>query len=201
VKILFLKLKTILKKEVLPLEVFVIDTIRKKNMSMNPNARFSYNGELREIDVHCFFTDSNLDGHTKRRIPLLVRSSLIVECKKSDKPWIFFHPEQKKYSELFTHIAYVSSLDPYFRREGYVDTVNHLKLFTDKRIKLHYENESIPECISYVEAFRDPNKELDIFKAIQSVQRYTENEQKKQRAYIDAEGERCCSVRFLLSSG
>ena len=54
-KDLIKKIKGDIEKCGFPLEIFVIDVCSKKNTGRMPNQRYTYQDELKEIDLHAFF--------------------------------------------------------------------------------------------------------------------------------------------------
>jgi len=84
-----------------PLEFYVFKTLRDNNWSVYPHPLYlpetDTTGKYFEVDV------AACKLNTKSRI----LSSLIIECKKSEKPWVFF----KDKSNLSIYALTLSSLD------------------------------------------------------------------------------------------
>jgi len=163
-KDLIKKIKKEIKDSGFPLEIFVIDICSKKNTGRMPNQRYTYEGELKEIDLHAFFEE--IDYNTKKT-PQHTSSNLIIECKKSrDKPWVFFSSPMFANSDSFSFLKYLSSYDSYFSKKKKHKLLGRIW----KNIKKnHYLDRKIPKCISYFEAFKNPSQESKIYEAIQSV--------------------------------
>ena len=126
-----------IKKEIMksgfPLEIFIIDICSKKNTGRMPNQRYTYEGKLKEIDLHAFFEDTEFESKSN---PQLTSSNLIIECKKSkEKPWIFFSSSMFKKSDSFHFLKYLSTYDDYFRKTREHDLLNQIRKHISKN---HY---------------------------------------------------------------
>lgn len=70
---------------------------------------------------------------------------------------------------MLYHLKYVSEYDLYFGSEQRKPLLAQIS----PRLKRnHYSDRTIPRCISYYEAFKDPNQPSDIYKAIDNVLTY-----------------------------
>ena len=129
-----------------------------------PNQRYTYDGKLKEIDLHAFFEDIKF---TSKSIPQHTSSNLIIECKKSkEKPWVFFSSAMFQKSDSFCFLKYLSTYDFYFDKKKNQRLLGQL---WEEIKKNHYLDTTVPKCISYFEAFKNPNQESQIYGAIQSV--------------------------------
>ena len=149
-----------------PLEIHCLNICSKKNTGRMPNIRYSYEGELREIDLYAFFEEINLDPREGENLQY-TSTSIIVECKKSKYPWVFFSSNLYGSEDVFCFAKYISDFDLYFAgiNEPNLNTQIYKKLR-----KNHYKhNKGVPYCLSYVEAFRKPDAPSEVYKAIQSV--------------------------------
>jgi len=163
-KDLIRKIKEEIEKSGFPLELFVIDICSKKNTGRKPNQRYTYDGKLKEIDLHAFFEEIKFNSSSN---PQHTVSSLIIECKKSkEKPWIFFSSPMFKGSHSFHFLKYLSTYDDYFLKNKKHKLLGQIWKHITKN---HYLDTKIPKCISYFEAFKNPNQESRIYDAVQSV--------------------------------
>ena len=80
------KITNEIKRSGFPLEMHCLNVCSKKNTGRMPNIRYSYKGELKEIDLYAFFEEITPEAEN----PQYTSTSIIVECKKSKYPWVFF---------------------------------------------------------------------------------------------------------------
>ena len=135
---------------------------------------YRFYGKLKEIDIVAglgAYDESGLEG-----LATNTWTQLIIECKKSEeKPWVFFSvPEGSGRSDasVRTFTKYTSDLDSYFKTEGARFERGRSPLLA--RIaplcrQNHYADASIPRCVAYVEAFKNPDKPSEIYAALDSV--------------------------------
>ena len=95
---------------------------------------------------------------------------MIIECKKRlDKPWVFISSPSYSFSDMMFHLQYESEYNLYFARKQQYPLLPQIypKLFRN-----YYADPTIRRCVSYYEAFKDPQQPSDIYKAIDSVVSY-----------------------------
>jgi len=155
-----------IKQSGFPLEIHCLNICSKKNTGRMPNIRYSYEGNLREIDLYAFFEEINL--HPRKGENLQHTStSIVIECKKSKYPWVFFSTNLYGSEDIFPFTKYYSDFDLYFAEIN----APHLRTQIYKKLrKNHYKySKGVPYCLSYFEAFRKPDAPSEIYKAIESV--------------------------------
>ena len=95
-----------LEKVGFPVEVAISSDLENQNWAVYNGALFEDSDEskTREIDVHAVDVDFSLankvKGQTKRGNENKLISHLIIEVKKSDKPWIFFDNGRPSWPEI-----------------------------------------------------------------------------------------------------
>ena len=90
-----------------------------------------------------------------------VRHCLLLECKRSDKPWVIFT------SAVTSYDMGVYSIDTEGFSDAYLDTHNKQKdLIYDKLYKIHPFKSYLRRGRSYFEAFKDRETGVTIFKAL-----------------------------------
>ena len=157
------KITNEIKRSGFPLEMHCLNVCSKKNTGRMPNIRYSYKGELKEIDLYAFFEEITPEAEN----PQYTSTSIIVECKKSKYPWVFFSSSMYGTQDVSCFIKYYSEFDLYFAK---TKTPNLFNRINKKLKKNHYKySEGIPYCLSYFEAFKNPNAPSEIYKAIDSV--------------------------------
>jgi hypothetical protein len=160
------KIRKEIEKSGFPLELYVLDICSKKNTGRMPNLRYTYKGELREIDLNAFFEEINLNPKAGQNLQY-TSTSMIIECKKSEsKHWVFFSSEMHQNIDLFYFTKYVSGFDLYFNK---VKTYPLLGQIYKDLQQNHYMNKEVPKCISYLEVFKNPSGKSEIYEAIDSV--------------------------------
>ena len=160
------QIKKEIEKSGFPLELYVINICSKKNTGRMPNIRYTYEGNLREIDLYAFFEEINLNPKEGENLQH-TGTAMIIECKKSkDKPWVFFSSSMHQSTDVFCFTKYVSDFDLYFNREK---TYPLLSQIYENLSKNHYKDKRIPKCITYFEAFKNPSTSSEIYKGIDSV--------------------------------
>jgi hypothetical protein len=155
-----------IKRSGFPLEIYCLNVCSKKNTGRMPNIRYQCEEGVKEIDLYAFFEEINLTpkkGDNRQ----YTSTAVIIECKKSKYPWVFFSSKQYAGGPAFCFAKYYSDFDYYFDRIG----APHLGAQIFKKLKKnHYvDNKNVPHCLSYFEAFRKPDAPSEIYKAIESV--------------------------------
>ncbi len=163
------KIKKDMRNSGFPLEFHVLNVCSTKNMGRMPGLRYEFLGQAREVDLLAFFEHHTVDPK-EDATRQFTSTDLIIECKKrADKPWVFMSSPSYSFSNMIGYLKYTSEYDLYFANKKLDPLLFqifprlHSNLYTDK---------SIPRCISYYEAFRDPNQPNDIYKAIDTVVSY-----------------------------
>jgi len=160
------KIKRGIEKSGFPLEFYILDICSKKNTGRMPNMRYTYEGNLREIDLYAFFEEINLNPKREENLQH-TSTSMIIACKKSEgKPWVFFSSGMHQNMDLFCFTKYVSEFDLYFNKVKDYPLLG--QIYKDLH-QNHYMNKKVPKCISYVEAFKKPSGKSEIYEAIDSV--------------------------------
>jgi len=150
-----------------PVEIEVINACMMKRIPMMPSMRYEYQGDLREIDVLAYLESASSSPKENQQY---TSTELIIECKKSEsKPWVFF---SANLGHLLTmpqvgFVKYYSDFNAYFEKIGERSLLGQI---AHKLKNNHYNDSTIPRCITYCEAFRDQNtRENNIYSAIESV--------------------------------
>jgi hypothetical protein len=161
-----------------PLEIHVLNICSRKNMGRMPNYRYIYKDKPREIDLVAFFQDSrrprwvrSLHARPAKNLQVTL-TFMAIECKKSEKPWVFFSTHMFGRMAFTYFIQYVSALDSLFKK-GKSTTL--LERIRPRLSKNHYNDYSIPRCVTYCEPFRAPSPHSEIYEAVESVLSYTEH--------------------------
>ena len=145
-----------------PIELNVIEKLRRNNYLTFPNLTFiDEQKDLHEIDVLAMLVGG--DKHWKYG---MIGVSLIIECKQSqEKPWVFF---EEVYDPI-TAIGLVSKLSCV--SDLAVDyPVNSLLLGSaNSSLHKHHYKQNIPISRTFFEAFKKQDYKSDIYKAITSV--------------------------------
>lgn len=159
------KIREEIEKSGFPLELYVLDICSKKNTGRMPNVRYTYKGNLREIDLYAFFEEINLNPKRGENLQY-TSTSMIIACKKSKgKPWVFFSSEMHKNTDAFYFTKYVSGFDLYFNKTKTYPLLG--QIYKDLH-QNHYMNKKVLKCISYIEAFKSPDKS-EIYEGIDSI--------------------------------
>ena len=123
-------------------------------IEQNPSYLDENDHTSREYDIYAYRGDWGSKGS------IHLGNYLLIECKREDKPWVFFRNVAGR------------SLD----RPEYIKTSNLEILFGEKALLpyteinsiFHYFDESIPLCSSYYVAMSGAQERQTIFKAIMS---------------------------------
>lgn len=169
-----------LEKVGFPTEVVVTSTLEKAGWIVYPGALFEDNQEnkTREIDTHAVKVNDSLADQIKRKTKPggenKLISHLIIEVKKSDKPWIFFDngrpnwpliPEQNFKSEIKDI--------PIFFDELKILGLNHHRYIRAKFHKSYHVAFSSPSSPSVIyESLVKSAKALEYFKGIYGIGGY-----------------------------
>lgn len=152
-----------------PLELFVLDICSKKNTGRMPNRRYLHEGILRELDLHAFFEEIKLEPKKGENLQHTT-TDMIIACKTSrGKPWVFFSSKRFKHTDTFIFLKYVSDFDIYFGQNRTYPLLAHIHKNLSNSKKVHFKDKEIPRCLTYLEAFKNPSPQSDIYKAIDSV--------------------------------
>jgi hypothetical protein len=163
------KIKKDLQNSGFPLEFHVLNVCSTKNTGRMPGLRYEFLDQPRELDLLANFEDIALNPKEDATLQH-TSTDLIIECKKrADKPWVFFSSPSYSFSNVLFHLKYMSEYDLYFTKRH---THRLLPRIFQRLKSNHYADEAIPRCISYYEAFKDPNQPSDIYKALDSVISY-----------------------------
>jgi len=158
-----------IKQSGFPLEIYCLNICSKKRTGRMPNIRYLYEGNLKEIDLYAFFEEINLDPREGEN-PQHTLTSIVVECKKSNSPWVFFSSKLYGSEDVFCFSKYCSDFDSYFASNN----APNLQAQIYKKLRKNHNKyaKGVPYCLSYFEAFRKPGVPSDIYKAIESVLSY-----------------------------
>jgi hypothetical protein len=152
-----------------PLELYCLNICSKRNTARLPNIRYVYEGNLKEIDLYVFFEGFNFYPRKGENLQH-TSTSLVIECKKSNNPWVFFSSKVYGSQDVFSFAKYVSSFDSYFAEIKKPDLRSQIH---NKLKKNHYKyNKGVPYCLSYFEAFKKHDAPSEIYKAVESVLSY-----------------------------
>jgi hypothetical protein len=159
------KITNEIKRSGFPLEIYCLNICSKKNTGRMPNIRYSYEGNLKEIDLYAAFEAIELDPKEGENLQH-TRTSMVVECKKSKPPWVFFSSNLYGSEDIFCFAKYYSDFDSYFAGIKAPNLRSHIY----KKLRMnHYKyNKGVPYCLSYFESFRKPDVPSEIYKAIES---------------------------------
>ncbi len=162
------KIKSDLQKSGFPLEFHVLNVCSTKNTGRMPGLRYQFRGQERELDLLAFFEEIKIK---KSDTLQHTGTSLIIECKKrADKPWVFISSPSYSFPTLTYHLKYASDFDLYFAKTHEHPLFPQIYKKVDKNS--YFADQSIPKCISYYEAFKDPKQPSDIYKSIDNVISY-----------------------------
>ena len=163
------KIKKDMENSGLPLEFHVLNVCSTKNTGRMPSLRYEFQGQPRELDLLAFFEEITIN---RKKDATLQHTStdLIVECKKrADKPWIFMSSPSYSFSNMLYHLRYTSDYNVYFASKQLPPLLAQIFPMLPRN---YYADASIPRCISYYEAFRDPKLPSDIYKSIDNIVSY-----------------------------
>ena len=156
-----------LRKRGFPLEIHVIESCLGAGFLVDPNVHYRVDGADREIDVYANFSTT---GRLKNDTAQLTNSRMIIECKKTTIPWVFFSSSVHKSENMSLYLAMRSDLQGQLKERSVQSLLGRLY---DERYH-HYGDIRIPRCISYVEAPRNTekhkrSKRSSIFDSVESV--------------------------------
>lgn len=188
------KITNEIKQSGFPLEIYCLNICSKKNTGRMPNIRYTYEGNLREIDLYAFFEEINLHPR-KGENHQYTSTSIVVECKKSKYPWVFFSSSLYGFEDIFPFAKYYSDFDLYFAR---IKKPNlRAQIYKNLRVNHYKYNKGIPYCLSYFEAFRKPDAPSEIYKAIESVLSFLNFRIESRKSRIIRYGRRGDFTEFL----
>jgi len=160
------KIKKDMQNSGFPLEFHVLNICSTKNTGRMPSLRYHFGEQEREIDLLAFFETIDMNPKTQPALQYTT-TDLIIECKKrADKPWVFISTPSYSFQTAMFHLQYTSEYDLYFKER---DSTPLLPQLFSQLHHNYYNDTSLPRCISYYEAFKDPNQPSDIYKSIDSV--------------------------------
>jgi len=166
------KIKKDLLKSGFPLELEISRKLEDKEWNVLQNEYISEENSDQEYEVDIIglrMFEKEFD-----RIKFKLFSKLVIECKKSEKyPWVFFTREKQSIDKAHRLIKQVANfgVNRPFRlpQHHYYDDIDFLGEQID------YESLSVfsweKKATSYSQAFRDPNKENQIYRTIKSLLR------------------------------
>lgn len=110
---------------------------------------------------------------TGKNIQLTV-TNMAIECKKSEKPWVFFSTQMFAKMPLAYFIQYVSDFDLYFGKRVKTRSEHRpfLSQIRGELVQNHYNARSIPRCVTYCEPFKPAGSHSEIYDAVDSVLSY-----------------------------
>jgi hypothetical protein len=153
-----------IKKSGFPLELYVIDSLREKELVVYPNLSFAdSNNQVHEIDALAMLDSEKPSSWPYGAIGL----TLIVECKKAkEKPWVFFQDFSTSFQYFGLGVSdkakIVSDLTV---KESWPILVGS----RNTTFNQHHYNSPLPIARTYLEAFKNPDQPSDIYKAIKSI--------------------------------
>ncbi|MDD3175138.1 MAG: hypothetical protein PHU51_01525 [Candidatus Nanoarchaeia archaeon] len=153
-----------------PLELNVASILEDKGWNVLQNEYISEGDHEYEIDIIAF----KIFEAEYENITFKLRTRFIIECKKSEKhPWVFFMREKQEFDTSYKLLKRISNFGinrPFrLKSNGSSEDINFLKneIGYDDLNVFKWNNKST----SYCQAFRDPNKENQIYFAIKSLLR------------------------------
>lgn len=162
------KIRTDLQNSGFPLELYVLNVCSTRNTGRMPSLRYQFRDKERELDLLAFFETIE----TKRNDTFQHTGTfLLIECKKrADKPWVFISSPSYSFPTLTYHLKYTSDFDIYFAMKHRPALFPQIFRRVDKNS--YFADQTLPKCISYYEAFKDPKHPSDIYKSIDNVISY-----------------------------
>lgn len=156
------KIKDEIKKSGFPLEIDILQICSKQGLEFEHHIQYDYKENKKEIDIYTSYFEV-LKGRNKQA----TKTSMIIECKKSkNKPWVFFSLGEKKNVDLVFNLDYESGFNVHLAESEHTSLIGKIKHNLKKN---HYFNKEVPQCISYIEAFKKTDYPSDIHKGIESV--------------------------------
>lgn len=136
-----------IRKSGFPLEMQIIQSCHDRGFSVEPNIRYSVDESLKEIDVYSSLYSS---GRTRDGVEYLTISRLLVECKQSSRPWVFFSAPVHQSDSIMFFLNHRSGFNRHLRKSELPSVLGQMV----NNPLHHYESVDIPKCISYFEAFK-----------------------------------------------
>lgn len=147
-----------------PLELEVVEKLRHEGILTFPNISFQdKNGSNHEIDIFSIIFNSKYQW---KNGPTGIQ--LLVECKKTEKyPWVFFDEGYTSLSDAFGMISkFDFSTDLVIGDKKLNPIPNPLDTHLTGH---HFNNLNIPKARTHFEAFKKPNEQTTIYKAITNI--------------------------------
>lgn len=160
-KSLIKKIKEDLKNTGFPLELYTMQKLRQNKWNVVSNAYYEVElnnqySKNKELDIYATKTHFH---RIKKSYPLGIFLGLIIECKKSTLPWVFFPQDQSngRYTLITTENFKLKS-------RSLAESIDKLKIrrFEEKKLVTTY-------VIPFKETKEEKEEEKKIFKAILSV--------------------------------
>ncbi|MDD5568087.1 MAG: hypothetical protein PHY88_02655 [Candidatus Omnitrophica bacterium] len=172
-----------LEKTGFPLEVLTSSELDKRDWTVYPSCLYKDPETLvtRELDIHAVNIDNSYAYNvpvkpTPRNVNKFI-SHLVIQCRKSDKPWVFFDngrtswpqipPQNFKSEEIDFHNILLRDIDKIVGRKNGVartqrNDLESLGLKKHRYIRGHFHK-------SHHEAFSSPNSESKIYESLITV--------------------------------
>jgi hypothetical protein len=131
---------------------------------------YEFENKVHEIDlVTSFFKHVQPNYKTVEELQETV-TTMVIECKKtSSKPWVLFSSPHYRFDDLTELLIHDTNLNLTLAREGRRLLVPQIS----SSLKGCYLGKStMPRCVAYHEALKDPDQPSAIYKAIDSVLTY-----------------------------
>jgi hypothetical protein len=145
-----------------PLELDVINKLRELELLIYPNLSFTDDTEKpHEIDAFAIMRDETREAEWPFGPTSLF---LLIECKSSDKPWVFFNDDPDDdymISGLLDRLKLVTDID--------VTPIHSLLIgCNNTALRSHHYRSGVPVARTYLEAFgRDAGG--DIYQAVKNI--------------------------------
>ncbi len=153
-----------IEKSGFPLELEIIEKLRGEGVLTFPNISFQVqNGLTHEIDILSIIFDKIYEPKSG-----VAGIQLLVECKKTEKyPWVFFDEGYNPLTDAFGLGAKVDySTDVVINDKKF----NPLQsMFNTQFAGHHFNNFNFPKARTHFEAFKKPNEQTTIYKAITNI--------------------------------
>ena len=178
------KIKKSLIQSGFPLELETTSILEEKDWLIFPN-EYIYDDdacEEHEVDVISLKTVERLTSDKKFK--LQTRFKIIIECKKSEKhPWVFFMRNKQafdKAEKMIKHCTNFGTSKPFrLPDHKYYDDLDYFaSIINYNKLELFSWSE---KSTNYCQAFKDPNKENQIYCAIKSIIRPLKTILRKER--------------------
>jgi hypothetical protein len=152
-----------IEKSGFPLELEIVEILRNNSVLTFPNVSFQDTGLTHEIDIMSIIFD---EKYLWDKGPTGIQ--LLIECKKTDKyPWVFFDEGYNPLSDAFgvaNKVDYSTDLLIDGKRFNPLESI-----FNSHFAGHHFNNFNFPKCRTHLEAFKKPNEQTTIYKAITNI--------------------------------